>query len=59
MYISKTTITKMNIMKTTTKGFLFGFQGEGKWSTPKGEIQWSGFGLTGGGGDDLAVGKRL
>ena len=29
-------------MKTITQGFLFSFQGGGKWSTPEGGIQWSG-----------------
>ena len=36
-------------MKMFTQGFLFSFQGGGKWSTPEGGIQWSGFGLKGGG----------
>ena len=45
-------------MKTITQGFLFSFQGGGKWSTPEGEIQWSGFGLKGG-ENVLTVGKRL
>ena len=46
-------------MKTITQGFLFSFQGGGKWSTPEGGIQWSGFGLKGGGENVLTVGKRL
>ena len=49
-YCGSVQITKTTVMKTTTQGFLFSFQGGGKWSAPKGGIQWSGFGLRGGDG---------
>ena len=48
-------------MKTTTQGFLFSFQGGGKWSTPEGGYNGVDSVSRGGGEGEnvLTVGKRL
>ena len=55
MYITKTTV-----MKTITQGFLFSFQGGGKWSTPEGGGYNGVDSASGGLGENvLTVGKIL